>query len=198
MAGASTKKRSHADSAAAGKPQRPQKKQKKVPRYQSDSEEDLDNALVDDIASLSGSDIDSESDADAPALTPAARSRGKSSKKSLGEGESDSQDGASAAAESDDNDDDTAGEEDEFTSSEGEASNIGSKRPKSKRNDPDAFATSLQKILSTVSRHLDIHLDNSLLIHCPHRNFPVLKGPTLFCPAAPRRKRPAERLSTQH
>ncbi|KAI3330542.1 Rrp15p-domain-containing protein [Ustulina deusta] len=149
MAGASTKKRSHADSAAAGKPQRPQKKQKKVPRYQSDSEEDLDNALVDDIASLSGSDIDSESDADTPALTPAARSRGKSSKKSLGEGESDSQDGANAAAESDDNDDDTDGEEDEFTNSEGEASNIGSKRPKSKRNDPDAFATSLQKILST-------------------------------------------------
>ncbi|KAI0536744.1 Rrp15p-domain-containing protein [Xylaria digitata] len=165
MAGASTKKRSHTDSAAAGKLQRPKKKQKKVPQYHSDSEEDIDNALVDDIASLSGSDIESEPEVDAPAVKPVRRSKGKNSKKNAGEEEeSDSQDGASA--EGDDNvDDDDDDEDDEFTNSEGETSNLGSKRPKSKRNDPNAFATSLQKILSTKlsnSKRADAILSRSV------------------------------------
>ncbi|KAJ2971469.1 hypothetical protein NUW58_g9412 [Xylaria curta] len=152
MAGASAKKRSHTDSSVAGKLQRPQKKQKKVPQYYSDSEEDLDNAVVDDIASLSGSDIDSESDADSPTFTPAKKGKQpkaarKSSKKNLDEDESDDQED-NVGAESDNNDE-IDGEEDAFTDSEGETSNIGSKRARSKRNDPDAFATSLQKILST-------------------------------------------------
>ncbi|KAI0433307.1 Rrp15p-domain-containing protein [Xylaria sp. FL1042] len=148
MPGASAKKRSHADSATAAKLQRPKKKQKKVPQYYSDSEEDLDNAVVDDIASLSGTEDDSESDAETPALTPARRNKGKSSKRSPDEDESDSQDRAGAESE-DDSDGSNVDEEDDFTNSEGETSNIGSKRPKSKRNDPNAFATSLQKILST-------------------------------------------------
>ncbi|KAH8156466.1 hypothetical protein CIB48_g11780 [Xylaria polymorpha] len=149
MAGPPTKKRSHADSAAAGKLQRPKKKQKKVPQYHSDSDEDLDNALVDDIASFSGSEIASDSDADAPAFTPVRKNREpktvkKSPKKNTGDDDSDSQeDGAGAGSDHDEDD------EDEFTTSEGDISNIGSKRTKSKRNDPDAFATSLQKILST-------------------------------------------------
>lgn len=159
MAGASTKKRSHADSAAAGKLQRPKKKQKKVPRYHSDSEEDLDNALVDDVASLSGDEIASQSDADTPVLPPARKSKGpKSAGKSAKKNLDSRADGAGAESDEDhgDNhdDDDVDNEEDgedDFTDSEGETSNIGgSRRPKSKRNNPDAFATSLQKILSTV------------------------------------------------
>ncbi|KAJ8127069.1 hypothetical protein O1611_g6568 [Lasiodiplodia mahajangana] len=155
MPGASAKKRSHADSAAVGKLQRPQKKQKKVPHYYSDSDEDLDNALVDDIASLSGSEIDSESDVEIPAFTPARKTQGPTKTKrknttknarSSARDESDShEDGA--GAESDDDIDEE--DDDEFAHSEDESSNIGSKRPKSKRNDPNAFATSLQKILST-------------------------------------------------
>ncbi|KAJ8109382.1 hypothetical protein ONZ43_g6152 [Nemania bipapillata] len=152
MAGAFTKKRSHADSAATGKQLRPKKKQKKVPQYHSDSEEDLENAVVDDIASLSGSDLDSDSDANIPNFTATALQKNKGSstarktaKKNSGEDESDSQEDGAGAESNDDFDD----EEDEFTHSEGETSNIGSKRPKSKRNDPGAFATSLQKILST-------------------------------------------------
>jgi hypothetical protein len=163
MAGASTKKRSHADSAAAGKLQRPKKKQKKVPQYHSDSEEDLDNALVDDIASISGSDIGSESDIDTPTFTSTKEYKGsttigKSAKKNSGEDGLDSHEDGAGAESNDDVDDD----DDEFTHSEGETSNMGSKRPKSKRNDPGAFATSLQKILSTVRWHLDSHDDNSV------------------------------------
>ncbi|KAI1348367.1 Rrp15p-domain-containing protein [Xylaria sp. FL0043] len=150
MSGASAKKRSHADSAAAAKLQRPKKKQKKVPQYHSDSEEDLDNALVDDIASLSGSELDSESDAEISSSMPARRNKGKGSKKSLADDDSGSQDGAGVESEDDSNSDGIDEEEgDDFTNSEGETSNIGSKRPKSKRNDPNAFATSLHKILST-------------------------------------------------
>ncbi|RWA14084.1 hypothetical protein EKO27_g1049 [Xylaria grammica] len=147
MAGAATKKRSYADSAPAGKLQRPKKKQKKVPQYHSDSEEDLDNALVDDIASLSDSEIDSESDVDTPALESARTNKGKKNK--IAERKSDSQDGAGAESDDDFDDEEEEEEEDEFTNSETETSNLGSKRPKSKRNDPNAFATSLQKILST-------------------------------------------------
>ncbi|KAI1365966.1 Rrp15p-domain-containing protein [Xylaria arbuscula] len=149
MAGAFTKKRSHADSAAIGKLQRPKKKQKKVPQYHSDSEEDLDNALVDDIASLSGSGSDSESDADIPAPKAARIKKGKSSKKSLAEDDSDDQDGADSNDNDGGNDSDGGDEDDDFLNSDGEASHNGSRRSKSKRNDPNAFATSLQKILST-------------------------------------------------
>lgn len=155
MAGTSTKKRSHADSAAAGKFQRPKKKQRKFAQYHSDSEEDLDNALVDDVASLSDSEIGSEPDADTPASTSARRKKGpttaRKNAKNADEDESDSQEDGAGAESNDDIDD----EEDEFTHSEDETSNIGSKRPKSKRNDPGAFATSLQKILSTVRLHPD-------------------------------------------
>ncbi|KAI1195635.1 Rrp15p-domain-containing protein [Nemania serpens] len=154
MAGASTKKRSNADSAATGKLQRPKKKQRKIHQYHSDSEEDLDNAIVDDIASLSGSEAGSKSDVDTPVILPPMRKSngpkptGKSAKKNLDH----QADGAGAESDDDDNDDDVDvdDEEDEFTNSEDETSNIGgSRRPKSKRNNPDAFATSLQKILST-------------------------------------------------
>lgn len=214
MAGASTKKRSHADSAAAGKLQRPNKKQRKVLQYNSDSEEDLDNAVVDDIASLSGSESGSDSDVGAPAHSLARKSKGpkstgKSAKKNLGrKDERDSQaDGAGAESDNDDedkdeedhDDDEVDDEDDEFTNSEGETSNIGgSRRPKSKRNNPDAFATSLQKILSTVRRRTGAFGDsNSMLINCGRRNFPIPKSRTLSYPAASRRRRQAETSLTR-
>ncbi|KAI8625548.1 Rrp15p-domain-containing protein [Xylariaceae sp. FL1651] len=149
MGDTSTKKRSHVDFATTGKLQRPKKKQKKVPQYHSDSDEDLDNALVDDVASLSGSDIDSESDIESTAIPPTrqakkpAKTSNISKTNSKGD-ESDNQDNLGVESDDDNEDDD-----DVYTDSEGEVSNVGSKRPKSKRNDPDAFATSLQKILST-------------------------------------------------
>ncbi|KAI0407398.1 Rrp15p-domain-containing protein [Xylaria palmicola] len=142
-------KRSHVDSAAAGRLQRPKKKQRKVPQYHSDSDDDLDNALVDDIASLSGSGAgsDEDSDADRPAFTPAARKKkpAKARKNATADAAEPGSDGESdgAGAASDDD------EDDDSINSETEIANAGSKRTKSKRNDPDAFATSLQKILST-------------------------------------------------
>ncbi|KAI1823010.1 Rrp15p-domain-containing protein [Xylaria intraflava] len=164
MAGASVKKRSHAASAAAGKLQRPKKKQKKVPQYHSDSEEDLDNALVDDVASASDSDI-SDSDVDTPATRNkqlTATTAKDLQKTKRGEDKSDSEDGAGAESDDDGDDDD---DDDDFTNSEGETSNLGSKRSKSKRNDPSAFATSLQKIISTKlsnSKRADAILSRSV------------------------------------
>ncbi|KAI2633969.1 Rrp15p-domain-containing protein [Xylaria nigripes] len=175
MAGASVKKRSHADSAAAAKLQRPKKKQKKVPQYQSDSEEDLENALVDDIASLSDSDSQSDSDADMSVRRnkqpttkkslETEKKKKKKKKKNVDKSESESEDGAGAESEDDDDDEEGDGEDDDFTNSEGETSNLGSKKPKSKRNDPNAFATSLQKIISTKlsnSKRADAILSRSV------------------------------------
>lgn len=155
MAGAYTKKRSHADSTATGQMQRPKKKQRKASQYHSDSEEDLDNALVDDLASLPDTDGDSGSEADTPSFTLAKKTKepakAKSTKRKLDEDESGSE-GGDAGAGSDSDIVNGGGEEeddDEFANSEEETLELGSKRQKSKRNDPGAFATSLQKILST-------------------------------------------------
>ncbi|KAK5630915.1 hypothetical protein RRF57_006630 [Xylaria bambusicola] len=143
MAGASTKKRSHADSAAVGKLQRPKKKQKKRlgrrPRQCPRRRHSLAIRL----------NIDSESDADMPISKTARINKGKNPKQSLAEDDSDSQGGAHSNDNDGGKDSEDIDEEDDFTNSEGEISNIGSKRTKSKRNDPNAFATSLQKILST-------------------------------------------------
>jgi hypothetical protein len=206
MAGPSTKKRSHADSAAAGKPGKrvkPNRKQRRVLQYNSDdSDEDLDNARANDTVSRSAPGVDSEQGIDMSVWTPATRTKKPvKEKKTLGKkpeeisekptekvsekpsktiskkplkttaetipkdnlsedesdksDKSDNHDGASAESDDDvDVDDEVEFEDDDddddFTGSEDGISNIGSKRPKSKRNDPDAFATSLQKILSTV------------------------------------------------
>ncbi|KAI3317191.1 Rrp15p-domain-containing protein [Xylariaceae sp. AK1471] len=157
MAGPSTKKRSHPDSAPTGKRQKPNKKQRRILQYNSDSEEDLDNAFVDDVGGISGSEVDS--DGETPAFNPATRKRmqqpeppkaKKNSKKSsTSEDKSDNQDGAGTESDDDDDNFNVGDEADDSTDSEGETSNFGSRRPKSKRNDPGAFATSLQKILST-------------------------------------------------
>ncbi|KAI0201147.1 Rrp15p-domain-containing protein [Astrocystis sublimbata] len=153
MAGKPVKKRSHADSAAAamGKQQRPKKKQRKGPAYHSDSDnEDLENALVHD---LSGSDVHSDSDSDTPAYKPVKKPAKKTKNPATGSNMTrinTEDDGFDSDDHSNSDGEDGVGEDDDFLNSDGEMSNSGaSKRAKSKRNDPDAFATSLQKILST-------------------------------------------------
>lgn len=174
MAGAYTKKRSHADSTATGRMQRPNKKQRKASQYHSDSEEDLDNALVDDLASLSGTDGDSGSEADTSSFALAKKTKEptkakKGAKRKLDEDEDESDSEGGDVGVGSDSDVVNGGEQeqeeddDEFANSEGETSNFGSKRQKSKRNDPGAFATSLQKILSTVIWHLGTYDDDNLL-----------------------------------
>ncbi|KAI0397097.1 Rrp15p-domain-containing protein [Xylariaceae sp. FL0594] len=145
----STKKRSRPDFASGSKKQRPNKKQRQVLQYNSDSEEDLDTAFVDDVAARSGSGSDSEEER--RPFNPATRKRMQQpepKKKSETVSEDESGEGEGAGAESDDDidiDDEVA----EFSDSDDETSQAGSRRQKSKRNDPGAFATSLQKILST-------------------------------------------------
>ncbi|KAI1435932.1 Rrp15p-domain-containing protein [Xylaria sp. CBS 124048] len=170
MAGASTKKRSHADSATAGKLQRPKKKQKKALQYHSDSgeEEDLDNAVVDDVPSGSDADSDvSDSDADVPArVTKKSVTAEKSSDKRKKPVEDGPDSEGVENDEGNDEDEEEGDDDDEYTNSEGEMSNSGaSQRSKSKRNDPSAFATSLQKIISTKlsnSKRADAILSRSV------------------------------------
>jgi hypothetical protein len=183
MGGSSTKKRSHPDFALSGKRQRPSKKQKKVPQYNSDSEEDLDNTVVDDISSRSGSS--SESEEENPSFNPATRRIQKPNPKDsvkVSEDESGEENGSGAESDDDiDIDDEVA----EFTDSDAETSQAGSRRQKSKRNDPGAFATSLQKILSTVRQKLPRWLSGTTCYsRGSYRNSRTLKRPMLFCLAA--------------
>ena len=97
----------------------------------SDNEALDDDALVDDGASDDGSDSDDSLDS-----APAARIRPK--KQTVSDAPADSDDNQSSA---DDDELDLSGDDDD----DGDASG----KPKSKRNDPNTFATSLQKILGT-------------------------------------------------
>ncbi|KAI1091762.1 Rrp15p-domain-containing protein [Rostrohypoxylon terebratum] len=191
MAGSNSKKRNRQDANPKSKSQRPIKKQKKVPEYHSDSDEegdnpefkpvnlldsddeDLDNIAIDDVPSGSGSDSGSNSESEidlartklvAKRQKPSARKhasdapKGESSEDeseaSEGEGE-----GAGEGAEEDEED----GEE---TDSEGDRPTT--KKSKSKRNDPNAFATSMSKILSTKlsnTRRADPVLSRSAEAH---------------------------------
>ncbi|EOO00236.1 putative duf1665 domain protein [Phaeoacremonium minimum UCRPA7] len=163
MAGTTFKKRTR-DDAPRSKAARPSKKQKKLYQYHSDSEEDaadnddegdfqavnlldsdedLENAEVDDGASSAPSSSDSEADNDAPTSNFKARDAPLSD------------DGSDADSYSGDSDEDGEG---------GGAR----KKTKSKRNDPTAFATSLSKILSTKlssSRRADPVLARSAAAH---------------------------------
>ncbi|KAI0157989.1 Rrp15p-domain-containing protein [Hypoxylon sp. FL1284] len=188
MAGPNFKKRSHQDIASRPKAQRPKKKQKKVPEYHSDSDEDaanpefrpvnlldsddedLDNIAVDDIPSGSDSDQASDSDSasekdEAPTAKGATKRQRIPAKKSTKDapGMKTSDDG------SDDDDEDSEDEEDEEEgSSDDDPSGPQSKKSKSKRNDPDAFATSMSKILSTKlsnTRRADPVLSRSAEAH---------------------------------
>ncbi|XDG01615.1 hypothetical protein ABKA04_001230 [Annulohypoxylon sp. FPYF3050] len=187
MAGPNSKKRNRQDINPKSKSQRPIKKQKKVPKYHSDSDEegdnpkfkpvnlldsddeDLDIIAVDDVPSGSDSDSgsDSESEID-PARTklvtkqrkPPAKKHARDAPK--GESSEDELEGSEGEEEDADED----AEDDEGTDSEGDRSTT--KKFKSKRNDPDAFATSMSKILSTKlsnTRRADPVLSRSAEAH---------------------------------
>ncbi|ROV92469.1 hypothetical protein VSDG_06679 [Cytospora chrysosperma] len=172
MAGTTYKKRSH-DEASKSKTARPSKKQKQQQTYHSESEDDaqdfqavdlldsdeddIHNAPVDDGADSASEDSasDSEGEDQAP-----PRSK-KAAAPSIARGAAKNKP-AKDAPPSDDEEDSDDGEEDdndEFSDLDDEASSgdeqdaeDGAARPKrtakSKRNDPDAFATSMSKILA--------------------------------------------------
>ncbi|KAK8101408.1 hypothetical protein PG999_011782 [Apiospora kogelbergensis] len=213
MAGPNAKKRSHQEYSLKGrmKAQRPLGKYKKQKHYHSDSDEDdekptepnksfkpvdlmdseddLDNAVVDDGASSAGSGSDSESgqsdsegDDDKTstrdkltkrkaAPTKAAQPKAKKTKQAE-EHDKDSEESDSEDEELEENDefdinleDDSDAEDNDDDDDDTLSTN---KKPKSKRNDPGAFATSLSKILSTklpTTRRADPVLSRSVDAH---------------------------------
>ncbi|RTE80006.1 hypothetical protein BHE90_005511 [Fusarium euwallaceae] len=165
MAGPGNRKKRQND----GRVQRPSKKQKRraLQEYNSDSEgddaqqdfdavnlldsdDDIHNAKVDDVGASDHEDT--SSDEEGPALKKPLK---KTKAKAEAEPQSDSE------AEEDE-------EEDEEGSDDDDDEETGGKRKKSKRNDPNAFATSLSKILSTklsTSKRSDPVLSRSAAAH---------------------------------
>ncbi|KAL2676995.1 hypothetical protein Neosp_010762 [[Neocosmospora] mangrovei] len=152
-----------------GRVQRPSKKQKRraLQEYNSDSEsdnapqdfnavnlldsdDDIHNAQVDDVGA---SDHEgTSSDEEGPALKkPVKKTKAKSQAEPQSESEAE-----------DDEEEDGEGSDDD------DEEETGGKRKKSKRNDPNAFATSLSKILSTklsTSKRSDPVLSRSAAAH---------------------------------
>ncbi|KAK3328260.1 Rrp15p-domain-containing protein [Cercophora scortea] len=127
-------------------------------------DEDLDNAVVDDGASSGASDSDSDNnnnDSDSPAATAAKPSTLKNAKAEA----KPKQKKAFVAKDAPDSSEGESGDEEEEEGGESDAgSNSGSdadtaeRRTKSKRNDPEAFAVSISKMLSSklpTSRRAD-------------------------------------------
>ncbi|KAK4191257.1 Rrp15p-domain-containing protein [Podospora australis] len=173
MAGTSTKKRSISDG-PKGKAQRPTKKQRQMAAYHSSSEEDesdneegggalpanlldseeedFDNLEADDGASTGASESDSDSEGES-APKPKSKETAAGSQKSkpeLKQKKFVAKDAPDSADEQQD-DDDEGSEEDEDADSHSDEDGLrsGANRAKSKRNDPDAFATSISKMLSS-------------------------------------------------
>lgn len=173
MAPPSNKKRS-----IGSKAQRPPKRQKRKQQYHSDSEDDdqdfkavnlldsddddIHNATVDDVA---GSDEDASSSEEEAPAPPKKSSKMKMSLKQpqkvqRKDDEDTNDDDEEEDSELDDDEDD---DEDQ-----GEESRPRERISKSKRNDPEAFATSLSKILSTklaTSKRSDPVLARSAAAH---------------------------------
>ncbi|ETS86146.1 hypothetical protein PFICI_04171 [Pestalotiopsis fici W106-1] len=173
----STKKRSHHDSSTRSKASRPNKKQKKQPVYQSESEDESSfkpvnlmdsddegglDVVVDDAGDLSGSDADSQSDSASEnedsardKLGRPKKSLPKASKRKLAQDAPSSSDddaeGEGNNGNSDEDDEDDDGDSFDLEGSDNGDESVlgGNRKSKSKRNDPAAFATSLQKILGT-------------------------------------------------
>ncbi|KAL7801763.1 Rrp15p domain-containing protein [Trichoderma afarasin] len=158
------------------KSHRPTKKQRKAQAYHSDSEneeeqqtfdavnlldsdDDIHNAPVDDVADAAENDS-SSSDEEAPVVkkTNAKTPKSKSKKpEPEAEQQEEEDDEAEEQSEEDDDDDDDDMDLD-----------VGAAKTKSKRNDPTAFATSLSKILSTklsASKRSDPVLSRSAAAH---------------------------------
>ncbi|KAL6831179.1 Rrp15p domain-containing protein [Trichoderma sp. SZMC 28015] len=168
MAGLKNNKRRNDD-----KSRRPTKKQRKAQAYHSDSEneeeqqtfdavnlldsdDDIHNAPVDDVADA-GENDSSSSDEEAPVVKKTNVKTSKSKSKQP-EPEAEEEDEAEEQSEEDDGDDD----DDDMDL------DVGAAKTKSKRNDPTAFATSLSKILSTklsASKRSDPVLSRSAAAH---------------------------------
>ncbi|KAK4197719.1 Rrp15p-domain-containing protein [Triangularia verruculosa] len=168
MAGSSLKKRSFSDG-PKGKAQRPTKKQRQVAAYHSSSEEeesdndeggpipsnlldsdeeDLDNLEADDGASTEASDSDSQSDSDS---APNPKSKSQQNKPDSKQKKFVAKDAPASDNSSDDEDGDdgSSDEDDDAHSGSDDGLGTGANRMKSKRNDPEAFATSISKMLSS-------------------------------------------------
>ncbi|KAM6522225.1 pre-60S ribosomal particles component [Fusarium falciforme] len=153
-----------------GRVQRPSKKQKRraLQEYNSDSEgddaqqdfdavnlldsdDDIHNAKVDDVGASDNEGT--SSDEEGPALKkPLKKTKAK----------------AQAEPQSDSETDDDEEEDEEGSDDDDDDEEVGGKRKKSKRNDPNAFATSLSKILSTklsTSKRSDPVLSRSAAAH---------------------------------
>ncbi|KXX76565.1 Ribosomal RNA-processing protein 15 [Madurella mycetomatis] len=176
MAGSLTKKRSFSDGPKA-RAARPTKKQRKIAAYHSSSDEsdgdddgapipanlldsddeDLDNIEVDDGASSapdSGSDSDSQSEKEPP---PPRRKPQSKKPEFVARDAPDSDHPSSNEGEEDEESD---GDHDDVASHSDAGSDVPrtGRASKSKRNDPDAFATSISKMLSSklpASRRAD-------------------------------------------
>ncbi|KAK4175171.1 Rrp15p-domain-containing protein [Triangularia setosa] len=172
MAGSSLKKRSFNDG-PKGKAQRPNKKQRQVAAYHSSSEEeesdndeggsipanlldsdeeDLDNLEADDGASTEASNSDSQSDSDSapnPKSKPQPPKSETKQKKFVAKDAPASDD--SSGNEDGDGDNGSSDEDDDDNAHSGSDDGLGTgaNRMKSKRNDPEAFATSISKMLSS-------------------------------------------------
>ncbi|KAJ3458324.1 pre-60S ribosomal particles component [Fusarium solani] len=166
MAGPGNRKKRQND----GRVQRPSKKQKRraLQEYNSDSEgddaqqnfdavnlldsdDDIHNAKVDDVGASDNEGT--SSDEEGPALKKPLK---KTKAKAQAEPQSDSE------AEDDEEEDEEGSDDDD------DDEEVGGKRKKSKRNDPNAFATSLSKILSTklsTSKRSDPVLSRSAAAH---------------------------------
>ncbi|RMJ19876.1 hypothetical protein CDV36_000472 [Fusarium kuroshium] len=166
MAGPGNRKKRQND----GRVQRPSKKQKRraLQEYNSDSEgddaqqdfdavnlldsdDDIHNAKVDDVGASDHEDT--SSDEEGPALKKPLK---KTKAKAQAEPQSDSE------AEEDEEEDEEGSDDDD------DDEETGGKRKRSKRNDPNAFATSLSKILSTklsTSKRSDPVLSRSAAAH---------------------------------
>ncbi|KAI1396253.1 Rrp15p-domain-containing protein [Hypoxylon fuscum] len=187
MAGPNTKKRNHQDLASRPKQQRPKKKQKKVPAYHSDSDEeestnadfrpvnlldsddeDLDNVAVDDAPSGSDSDADSNSDLDDDEARISSKSTAKQRKTPSVKFAQDAPSDKNPDEELNSDDGDEDGSDDDEGSGSDASTSSHPRKSKSKRNDPDAFATSMSKILSTklsTTRRADPVLSRSADAH---------------------------------
>ncbi|KAL6835174.1 Rrp15p domain-containing protein [Trichoderma camerunense] len=174
MAGLKNNKRRNDD-----KSRRPTKKQRKAQAYHSDSEneeeqqtfdavnlldsdDDIHNAPVDDVADAEENDS-SSSDEEAPVVKKTNVKTSKSkSKKSEPEAEQQQEEEDEAEEQSEEEDDDDDDDDDDMDL------DVGAAKTKSKRNDPTAFATSLSKILSTklsASKRSDPVLSRSAAAH---------------------------------
>ncbi|KAM0196924.1 hypothetical protein ACHAPA_006160 [Fusarium lateritium] len=175
MAGPGNKKRKQIE----GRLQKPSKKQKRkqLREYNSDSEseeaqefdavnlldsdDDIHNVQVDDVG---GSDHEvSSSDGEAPPVKKPVKKTQQNNKTQ--KAKNNKPEIESEEEEDEEEDDDEGSEDDDDEDDDGEPSG---KRKKSKRNDPNAFATSLSKILNTklsTSKRSDPVLARSAAAH---------------------------------